>query len=89
MKTRALAVAAFLVLVACGGGGGGGGSTGVPPTAPPTNTPITGQSANLTITIPSGGTATSSALRSPQFVSPNTKSITIQIVSVNGSAPTQ
>jgi hypothetical protein len=87
MNLRVLSVAALLGLAACGGGGGS--SAGVPQPAPAAATP--GASvpspggATLTLVIPR---AASSLRRAPRFVSPNAASLTITVLSVNGSSPT-
>jgi hypothetical protein len=86
MNPRALAVVASLALLA--GCGGGGGSSPAPqqPVTNPTTTPVTSQSATVNILVPRS--STSSSARAPQFVSPNAATLTVTVLSVNGSAPT-
>jgi len=86
MNTRAVAFGSVLLLVASGiaacSGGGGGSST---PVTAPTNSPLSGPTGTLTLTIPRNSDA---AHRSPRFVSPNSASIVITVKTVNGQPPT-
>lgn len=87
MKPRALAVAAALVLLAGCGGGGGSAVAPQQPQTQPTSTPtIPTQSATVNILVPRTGTSSSG--RAPQFVSPNAATLTVTVLTVNGSAPT-
>ncbi|MBV8645150.1 MAG: hypothetical protein JO225_14680 [Candidatus Eremiobacteraeota bacterium] len=88
MKSRALALAALFLLAGCGGGGGGSSPTANVPTAPttaPTSTPVNPM-ANLTLSFPLGAKK-SSNLRHPDYVSPNSAKIVVQVNTVNGGAP--
>ena len=83
MKSRALALAALFVVAGCGGGGGGA-------TAP--QTPITPSNdqkvtTNLIIQFPLGVTPASAKARRPQYVSPNSTQIRVQVNTVNSAAP--
>lgn len=87
MDPRALVAASLFLVAGCGGGAAAGPRAAEavlvpPPTAAPVSTTT---SASLTITVPRN---TSSAQRSPHYVSPNSTSIAITVVSVNGIAPT-
>ena len=97
-----LATSMFALVSACGGGGGGGslpsastGSSGTPgstPISPPTNAPSSGATAPpnvtmaLTVTIP--GKKSSSRARGPQYIAPNSGSMTMTLLTVNGVAVT-
>ena len=84
MNARVLALTSLFVLAACGGGGG---AANAPLSDLPPNSPQLGpqSSASLTLTVPRGP---SSSKRSPDYVSPNSASIEITVLTVNGSAPT-
>ena len=85
MNTRALAVAALLVLTGCGGGGGS--SAPQVPVPLPTSTvtaPHEVGKATLTLTIPPAA-APASAARAPRYVSPNSAAIQVTINSVDGN----
>ncbi len=86
MNARTLAVMSVFFAAGCAGGSGfAPATTGPIVSAPPTGTPIPlATSAFLTIAVP--GRA-SSVKRSPRYVSPNSASIAITVISVNGSAP--
>lgn len=78
MNARGLAFASLFVVAACGSGNSG--------IAPRDGAPLSNlTSASLTITVPRGP---SSAQRTPRFVSPNSASILITVLTVNGAAPT-
>jgi hypothetical protein len=87
MNLRVVSVAAVLGLAGCGGGGGS--SAGVPQQLPAATTPgapsAAAAGATLTLVIPR---AAASSSRAPRFVSPNAASLTITVLSVNGSPPT-
>lgn len=84
MKSRALAIAALVLLAGCGGGGGSSPATAPAPNSQqPTGTP---QTINMTISFPIGAKPSSSK-RTPQYVSPNSTQIRVQVNTVNGSAP--
>ncbi|HTD38500.1 MAG TPA: hypothetical protein VK669_13390 [Candidatus Limnocylindrales bacterium] len=84
MKSRALAIAALVLLAGCGGGGGSSPATAPAPQGPqPGGTP---QTINMTISFPLGAKPSSSK-RAPQYVSPNSTQIRVQVNTVNGSAP--
>lgn len=74
-------VLALLLLTACGGGGG---SHAVPPAAAPAPSPTVNASstARFTLTIPAS--TTSSTTRAPKYISANTQSVVITLISVNG-----
>ena len=84
------AAAAVLAVVALDACGGGGGSSAVPvtpiatvaPTAGPTSSPAPQIVQSFKITVPAK--TTSSALRRPRYVSPNTGSVRITVQTVNG-----
>jgi hypothetical protein len=91
-----VALAALAVIVAaCGGGGGssvapgtGGTSSGSLPTstlAPSTSAPLSTQSVTLSIVIPKSAT-TSTNVRKVKYIPSNTASLTLALVSVNGTA---
>ena len=86
-----IGLAVIAVLAACGGGGGGGSSTpstSVAPKVAPTTAPTTtaGQStARFSITVPQK-TSTASTRRGVQYIDPNTQSISVSVLSVNGVA---
>src|SRR5271165_2036410 len=100
IKVRYLIGLGFLLLVAgCGGGGGGGGSLpaassggAIAPSSPATNAPSGGATAppnvtmSLTVTIP--GKKSSSRARGPQYIAPNSGSMTLTLLTVNGVAVT-
>jgi hypothetical protein len=95
MNIRAFVAGAVIVIAsgiaACSGGGGGAAfqppaPAATAPAAPATTTPLSGQTGTLTLTIPRN--TTQSAGRSPQFVSSNSASMKITVISVNGQAPT-
>ena len=79
---RSAAVVAVLALAACGGGGGGGSTASTVPNAHPTAaaTPA-GPTAQVTLRIDTSTITTSSATRSPKFISPNTQSVTVALQS--------
>jgi hypothetical protein len=65
-------------LAACGGGGGSGGSAALPPVAaPPTSGPTSTGSASVAFTIAIPSASTSSARRSPRYISAGTKSVLV------------
>jgi virginiamycin B lyase len=83
------AVLAVAALDACGGGGGGSAVPVTPiatPTSGPTASPAPQIVQSFRITIPAK--TTSSSVRSPRYVSPNTGSIRIAVQSVNGGSST-
>ena len=86
MKTRALTVAALIVLAGCGGGGGSSPAPSQPavqsPTAPG---PPPAGSATLTLNVPRTG---SSARRAPLYVSPNSAALVVTVKTVDGQPPT-
>src|ERR1700694_2524880 len=83
MNPRVLAMTALFSLAACGGGAPGANA---PIASLPTGTQLAPQaSAKLTITVPRQA---ASSKRLPQYVSPNSTSIEITVLTVNGSAPT-
>jgi hypothetical protein len=85
MKSRALAIAALVLLAGCGGGGSSPATSPAPKTPQqPTGTP---QSVNMTIKFPIGATPSSSK-RAPQYVSPNSTQIRVQINSVTNNGNT-
>jgi hypothetical protein len=88
MKSRALVVASILLLAGCGGGGSGGATPQPHPTALPTNTPTSNYKnvASLTLTIPLKAKP-GSDLRHPQYVSPSTTELVVNVNAVNGGAP--
>ena len=77
MRGKAALLAGLLAIAGCSGGGS------VPSTQTTTNS-LQG-SATFTISVPKA--TSSSAARTPQYVSPNTGSLRISFVSVNGSPP--
>jgi streptogramin lyase len=83
MRLRALALATLGVLWGCSGGGGSQSAPAVAPSAPAGSVPAA-TSARFTITVPAAST-TSSAARSPKYVSVGTQSIVITLTSVNGT----
>jgi len=87
---KPIILSAVLALALAGCGGGGGGSTNAQPPAPQTSAPQSGLvTPQFTIVIPGPGTSSSArspkGQRRPNFVSTATKSVTITLVSVNGS----
>ena len=93
MNTRAVAFGSVLLLVAsgiaaCSGGGSGSAVSPVATPAPvtgPTNSPMSGSTGTLTLTIPR---STSASQRSPRFVSPNSAVLRTTVKTVNGQPPT-
>jgi hypothetical protein len=85
MKSRALAIAALFLLAGCGGGGS---SPATSPAPTPNNPQQSGtpQTVNFTVSFPIGAKPSSSK-RAPQYVSPNSTQIRVQVNSVNGGAP--
>jgi hypothetical protein len=90
-----LSAALVTLVTACGGGGGGGSSlapsaSGGTPANPPTTSPSGGATApptvtmSLTVTIP--GKKSSSRARGPQYIAPNSGSMTMTLLTVNGVA---
>lgn len=79
-RTVRAAALSVVLLAGCAGGG-----TAPQVTAPQPTTAPGPANATLTITVPR---VPSSALRSPRYVSPNSASIAITVLSVNGVAPT-
>ena len=91
-----LTIGAIALATACGGGGGGGGSAPatnlggsgnlVLPTAPATAGAVTTQTVPmaLTITIPKTTSKSSTRSRGPQYIAPNSGSIKMTLLSVNG-----
>ena len=78
----AIGFAAAALLAACGGAGGTASGPGSLPAPGP------GQAQKvLTVTLAIPGNTPQTAARKPQYVSPNTQSITIAVASVNGIAP--
>ncbi len=78
----AIGFVAAALLAACGGSGGTASGPGALPAPGP------GQSQKaITVTLAIPGNTPQSAARKPQYVSPNTQSITIAVASVNGVAP--
>ncbi|HEX3465304.1 MAG TPA: hypothetical protein VHS78_14750 [Candidatus Elarobacter sp.] len=86
MKSRALAIAALVLLAGCGGGGGSSPATNPAPTTPQQPSGNL-QTVNMTISFPIGAKPSSSK-RAPQYVSPNTKQIRVQINSVTNNGTT-
>jgi hypothetical protein len=86
MNLRALVATSLFLAAGCGGGSGvAPQETAAVLNPPPTVAPVSAvATASLTITVPRNA---SSAQRSPHFVSPNSASIAITVVSVNGAAP--
>ncbi len=84
-RRRALAVLALAGLAACGGGAQSKVTPGAPASSSTPGAATT--SAQFTITVPLAATV-SSAQRAPAYVSPATKSVTITLSAVNGSAYT-
>src|SRR5487761_2382691 len=75
----AIGFAAAALLAACGGAGGTASGPGSLPAPGP------GQAQKvLTVTLAIPGNTPQTAARKPQYVSPNTQSITIAVASVNG-----
>ncbi|MDQ6942896.1 MAG: hypothetical protein M3169_10355, partial [Candidatus Eremiobacteraeota bacterium] len=90
MNTRAVAFGSVLLLVAsgiaaCSGGGGGSAVSPVAPVTGPTNSPMSGPTGTLTLTIPRNPSASK---RSPQFVSPGSAFLRTTVKTVNGQPPT-
>ena len=81
---RALLLVSSALLAGCGGGGSSVAGVQLP--ALTQNPPVNATGATVTLVIPRG--ATSSAARAARFVSPNSASIVIRVVSINGVAPT-
>jgi hypothetical protein len=77
------AAAALLGLAACGGNGGSTQSA-VPAISAASN----GTTANFTIKVP-GGVSRAATVRRPAYISPNSQSAAITLVSVNGTPSTQ
>jgi hypothetical protein len=93
-----LMIGATALATACGGGGGGGSSTpgistgSLLPAATPTpgaggTTTTPTQSVRLQVTIP-GKTNTAANARTPKYISPNSGSMTLNLLSVNGNSAT-
>ena len=78
----AIGFAAAALLAACGGSGGTASAPGSLPAPGPGQAQKT-----VTVTLGIPGNTPQSAARKPQYVSPNTQSITIGLASVNGVAP--
>lgn len=92
MINRYIPLAAFLcaavTLNACGGGGSNsGGLVPSQPSSSPSSAPSSAQAATFVINVPSA-TSTSSAKKRTQFDSPNTGSVRIALLSVNGQPNT-
>jgi len=87
MNTRAVGVAALILLAGCGGGGGSSPSFEEPPvqSTPTVSGPRSAGSATLTLDVPRN---TSSARRRPSYVSPNSATLVVTVKTVNGQPPT-
>jgi len=80
-------LATIAVLAACGGGGGGSllGSGAAAPTVASASAPPAGQAAvRFSISVPGTGTALNG--RSPKYIDPSTRSLTMTLLQNNGSA---
>ncbi|HEY6235530.1 MAG TPA: hypothetical protein VIW69_10555 [Candidatus Elarobacter sp.] len=86
MNMRAVAVASLVLLAGCGGGGGSTPAPQQPPVQlPPVASAPAAGSATLTLDVPRGS---SSAQRTPKYVSPNSKTLVVTVKTVNGQPPT-
>jgi sugar lactone lactonase YvrE len=81
---RSGAALALGALTACGGGGG---STSLAPAPRASTAAAQRTTANFTIAVPRA-TTTASTTRRPKYISPNTQSVIVTLVSVNGTAVT-
>ncbi len=86
LLTRYGAISLVTALAACSGSGGSHSGLGLVPAAPLAPAAKTRATATFTITVPPH-TASSSNLRSVQFISPNTNSIKIETLNPDGSMP--
>jgi hypothetical protein len=88
-----LATTIVALVTACGGGGGGSVAPGSSaasgsPTSPPTSSPgaTAGPTMKVALTVTIPGKKTSSRARGPQYIAPNSGSMTLTLLTVNGSA---
>ncbi len=86
MRCNLTLLIAAASLAACGGGGGGG-FTPAQATPTPGATSAAGPVVNFSIVVPAAAATSSSAVRKPAYVSPNTASVQIALQSVNGATP--
>jgi hypothetical protein len=89
-----LATAIVGLVTACGGGGGGGGTLAPgssastptsPPTLPPSGSATAGPTLQMSLTVTIPGKKSSSRARGPQYIAPNSGSMTLTLLSVNGA----
>jgi hypothetical protein len=88
-----LATATVALVTACGGGGGGsvapGASAGAPtspPTLPPGSNATSGPMLQMALTVTIPGKKSSSRARGPQYIAPNSGSMSLTLLTVNGAA---
>jgi hypothetical protein len=86
MKSRALAIAALILLAGCGGGGSSPATGPAQTPQTPNQTAPLQNSINLTVSFPVGGKSSSSSKRAPQYVSPSSTKIVVTVNSVNSGA---